>query len=258
VIGAAVAAIAVVWALRAGRERALARRLLAPGAVPDRVATPGSVVAAVGRPLRRAAGRAADPAADRRAGALAVAAVVAGLLSPALAVPPLGAIAGFEWWDARRRAARAAAVLLHELPDIVDLLALAVGSGATPRLAVEAAGRYGPGALAAAFRQVVADVDQRGARLADALAELPHELGPDIGVVVRPLVAAERYGTALAPSLELVGRDLRDLRRRRTEEVIRRVPVKLVFPLVCCTLPAFALLTIVPLLAGSLRQLGLV
>jgi hypothetical protein len=33
--------------------------------------------------------------------------------------------------------------------------------------------------------------------------------------------------------------------------------VKLLFPLVLCTLPAFALLTVVPLLAGSLRSLRL-
>lgn len=244
---------ALMWAAGGRRARSRAREMLVPAERPMR----GSAMGTVGGALRRAVGRASDPRADARAGALLVGALAVGLLSPALAVVPLAGVAVGEWWDTRRRVARAAAVLLQELPDIVDLLALAVGSGATPRQAVEAAGRFGPGALAGAFRRVVHDVDRRGARLADALAELPAELGPEIGVVVRPLVAAERYGTPLGPTLDLVGRDLRDLRRRRTEEVIRRVPVKLVFPLVCCTLPAFALLTIVPLLAGSLRQLGL-
>ena len=36
-------------------------------------------------------------------------------------------------------------------------------------------------------------------------------------------------------------------RRRAAEATARRVPVKLLFPLVLCTLPAFALLTVVPL-----------
>ena len=43
----------------------------------------------------------------------------------------------------------------------------------------------------------------------------------------------------------------------RAEEAVRKVPVKLLFPLVTCTLPAFALLTVAPLVAGALRQLRL-
>ena len=35
------------------------------------------------------------------------------------------------------------------------------------------------------------------------------------------------------------------------------VPVKLLFPLVGCTLPAFALLTVAPLIAGAVRSLHL-
>jgi hypothetical protein len=35
----------------------------------------------------------------------------------------------------------------------------------------------------------------------------------------------------------------------------RRVPVRLLAPLVTCVLPAFALLTVVPLLAASLESL---
>ena len=40
-------------------------------------------------------------------------------------------------------------------------------------------------------------------------------------------------------------------------KLARRVPVQLLFPLVACVLPAFALLTVVPLLAGTLRTLSL-
>jgi tight adherence protein C len=51
--------------------------------------------------------------------------------------------------------------------------------------------------------------------------------------------------------------DVRADRRRRAEEAARRVPVKLLFPLVLCVLPAFALLTVAPLLAGALGSLRL-
>ena len=45
--------------------------------------------------------------------------------------------------------------------------------------------------------------------------------------------------------------------RTVAEEAARRIPVKLLFPLVGCTLPAFALLTVAPLVAGALRSLRL-
>ena len=46
------------------------------------------------------------------------------------------------------------------------------------------------------------------------------------------------------------------LRRREAEERARRLPVQLLFPLVVCVLPAFGLLAVVPLLAGSLPALS--
>src|SRR3712207_6889914 len=55
--------------------------------------------------------------------------------------------------------------------------------------------------------------------------------------------------TTLFRSLDRLAFEVRADRRRRAEEAARRVPVKLLFPLVLCTLPAFALLTMAPLLA---------
>jgi tight adherence protein C len=69
------------------------------------------------------------------------------------------------------------------------------------------------------------------------------------------LVGAERYGTPLLPGLDRLAVDARLDRRRRAEEAARRVPVKLLFPLVLCVLPAFGLLTMTPLLAGALDAL---
>ena len=76
----------------------------------------------------------------------------------------------------------------------------------------------------------------------------------------RPLVEAladhDRYGTPLGPVLERVSIDSRLRRRRQAEEAARRLPVTLLFPLVLTTLPAFALLTIAPLLVGPSRSLS--
>ncbi|MFP3901955.1 MAG: hypothetical protein ACLFXM_13965, partial [Acidimicrobiia bacterium] len=81
------------------------------------------------------------------------------------------------------------------------------------------------------------------------------------GPALRPLVDAlaqhDRYGGALRPALERVGIEARLRRRRAADEAARRLPVTLLFPLVLTTLPAFALLTVVPLLAGSLGSMSL-
>lgn len=98
---------------------------------------------------------------------------------------------------------------------------------------------------------------RHGERTADALELVARDLGEPVRPLVTVLCASERYGTPLVPALEQLAREARTERRRRAEEAARRVPVKLLFPLVLCTLPAFALLTVVPLLIGSFDSLRL-
>ena len=80
-------------------------------------------------------------------------------------------------------------------------------------------------------------------------------LGDRAASFAHVLVDHLRYGVPLAPGLERLGLELRLDRRRRVEEDIRRVPLRLLAPLLCCVLPAFGLLTVVPLLVASLRSL---
>ncbi len=94
-----------------------------------------------------------------------------------------------------------------------------------------------------------------GERLADSLDRFAG-LGEAVRPLAAALVAAERYGTALGPSLDRVAIDARSIRRRQAEEAARRLPVQMLFPLVACILPAFGLLTVVPLLAASLPRLS--
>ncbi|HUP85360.1 MAG TPA: type II secretion system F family protein [Acidimicrobiales bacterium] len=162
--------------------------------------------------------------------------------------------------DPRRISARAnRRALADSVPDVVDLLAVAVNAGLNTRLAVEAVAERGPpGPLTNALRIVLADVAATGVRLADALQRIPDDLGSDaVRPIVTALVDADRYGSALGATLDRLGDDARRTRQRRAEEAARRVPVKLLFPLVTCILPAFGLLTVAPLIAGGLRALRL-
>ena len=86
---------------------------------------------------------------------------------------------------------------------------------------------------------------------------MPSRAGEAVRPLVAALVASERYGAPLSAGLERLAGEVRRDRRRKAEEVARRIPVKLLFPLVGCTLPAFGLLTVAPLIAGALQALRL-
>ena len=75
--------------------------------------------------------------------------------------------------------------------------------------------------------------------------------------LARALATAVEEGVPLEPALRRVAAEARDRRRRAAEEAARRVPVRLLFPLVACTLPAFVVLTVVPLLVVGLDSLDL-
>ena len=179
--------------------------------------------------------------------------VLAALVHPLLALPSaLVAWMAPVWSDHRSRRRREAQVTA-EAPDLIELFRLAVGAGLTVHLAVVAVAARSRGVTGEALAQVPARVGV-GERLADALERVA-ECGEGVRPLVTALVASERYGVALGPSLERVALEARSVRRRHAEEAARRLPVLQLFPLVLCILPAFGLLTVVPLLLGTLPRL---
>jgi tight adherence protein C len=212
-----------------------------------------TMVARIGRSVRRMARRADDPNLDRRLGTALVVGLVALAIKPVLAVPLVGAVWVGPVLRERTRHRRWRARLIDEAPDLVELFRLAIGAGLTVHQAVDAVVGRARGEGATALAEVASRVAV-GHRLADAL--------DDFGAVdeaLRPLASAlasaERYGVALGPSLDRLADDSRVQRRRRAEEVARRLPVQMLFPLVLCILPAFALLTVVPLVLAAVRGL---
>jgi len=197
-----------------------------------------------------------DPTRARRVGAALVAGAIPLPILPVAALPA----AAVAWYlplvAQRRRTRRAHRAVENDLPEAVDLLVLGIGGGLSVRQALEAVAARGNGPVAAHLKTVVADV-ARGRRLADALDELPTKAGEGVRPLVAALTSAERYGAPLNAALDRLADEVRATRRRRAEEAARRVPVKLLFPLVACILPAFALLTVAPLIAGALKTLRL-
>jgi len=236
--------------------------VLAPvGARPRRPASPGpaprsrcSAVARLGGALARRTGLDPDPMAAR---ALGWAAALA--LPLALVGPPLGpAAVGGAWVAVRHRQSRARARAQAQvdalLPDVVDLLLLCTSSGMGLGLAHDAVAPHVEGPLGAALRSAAARAGA-GVPRAEALVAALTPCGERARALAHLLADHLRYGAPLGPSLDRLALELRLDRQRRAEEAARRVPVRLLGPLVTCTLPAFALLTVVPLLAVGLEGL---
>jgi tight adherence protein C len=193
--------------------------------------------------------------ADRRIGVAALAVVGLAALAPILAVVPLTWAVVTPVLAARRARARHDARLHDQLPDVVDLLTLTTAAGLPVGAALLAIADRPGGPLGAALARAAAHL-RHGGSTADGLAHVA-ALGPTVRPLVDALVRHDRYGTPLLPALERVAIEARARRRRRAEEAARRLPVTLLLPLVLTVFPAFVLLTVVPLLAGSLGSLSL-
>jgi tight adherence protein C len=161
----------------------------------------------------------------------------------------IGALAAVGAWLAvarRRRGRQVRPVDPFAIADVVDLFALACGAGLTVASALRLVAAHTSGALGDTLRTSVREIDD-GARLSDVLAALPDRAGEAIRPLSSALAMAARYGTPVVPALERAAFEIRLAQRRALEVRARRLPVQLLFPLVFCCLPAFALLTIAPL-----------
>jgi hypothetical protein len=142
---------------------------------------------------------------------------------------------------------------LHDLPMLLEVLGVAIGAGCTPLLALGQSRRWVPdscgppidgvlraGELGAAFPVAL----DRGFGSVPAFAPLVDALG-----------ATDRLGVAVGPELARVAVECRETQRRVAEQRARSMSIRLLFPLVFLVLPAFGLLTVVPVLFAGLHRL---
>ena len=154
---------------------------------------------------------------------------------------------------ARQRDHAANRALEHELPVALDLLGVAVAAGCTPYLAVEVASRWAPPVVGASLDSVLTACSL-GAGFDTALDDVAHAR-PRLEPLRDALLASDRLGAPVGDALARLAAEERAALRRRAEAHARKIPVRLLFPLVFLVLPAFVLLTVVPGLAAGLSRL---
>lgn len=155
-----------------------------------------------------------------------------------------------------RAARRRLAAARRELPVFLDLLAVATSAGLSPQLAVRQAAAAVLGPLGDELSASIRAVDL-GGRWRHELAAVADRLAlPELRRTVSTLARTESLGSALAAEVVRLAADVRRSRRAIATERARTAPVKMLFPLVFLILPAFLLLTVVPVLLTTVRSIG--
>lgn len=137
------------------------------------------------------------------------------------------------------------------LAEVIDLFAVALASGHNLYAATHRVARWSPEPFDQAFTSCISAVDD-GCPLSESLEQLPNHLGPSVQPLAAALVAHERYGAPITQNLAGLASESRRIHRHHAEVLARRLPVTLLGPLVVCVLPAFLLLTVVPLVVETL------
>jgi len=142
-----------------------------------------------------------------------------------------------------------------EVPQFLDLLAACSSAGLAAPSAITRAASGVRGPLSEELSAAAAAVEI-GGRWREELRAIADRLHlPDLRAAVAALARTEALGSSLAHAMRDLAEDVRESRRARSAERARKAPVKMLFPLVCMILPAFLLLTVVPVLIATLRSL---
>ena len=163
-------------------------------------------------------------------------------------------VVGWPRWLARRRLRVRRAEIDDALSEVADLLLVVLGAGASVSQSIEWLAVRGPTAVRPAFEAVI-ERTESGRSLVSALSELVDDLSPAYWPLVTALTAAVRDGSPTSALLLRLGDEGRAARRRSNERAARALPVQMLFPLVCCSLPAVLVGAVVPLVLVALGRL---
>lgn len=132
------------------------------------------------------------------------------------------------------------------LPDSLDMLTLCVeaGLGFDAALWQVASGTQGP--LSRDLSRVLHEM-QMGKRRSEALRALADRTSVlELRTIAVAVVQATELGIPIADVLREQSREMRIRRRQRAEERARKVPVKILFPLIFCLFPALFIVILGP------------
>jgi tight adherence protein C len=142
------------------------------------------------------------------------------------------------------------------LPDVMDLLTIAVEAGLGFDAAVQRVTDKFDNALADEFKTVLQEVRLGRPRL-DALDEMGRRCGvEDLHNFTQAVIQSEQMGVGLAKILRLQSEEMRRKRRQRAEELAAQASLKMMLPMVGCIFPTLWLILLGPAVLIIMKARG--
>jgi tight adherence protein C len=136
------------------------------------------------------------------------------------------------------------------LPDSMDLLTISVEAGLGFDAAMAQVVKNVPGPLSHEFARMLHEM-QLGVSRDDAFRKLADRTNVDeLKAFVIAMIQANKFGVGVANVLRAQAKELRTKRKQRAERKAMQTPVKILFPLIFCVLPALFVVVIGP---GAIR-----
>ncbi|MGH2679886.1 MAG: type II secretion system F family protein [Actinomycetota bacterium] len=136
--------------------------------------------------------------------------------------------------------------ILRTLSDTLDLLTISVEAGLSLNAAIAQVVHNVPGTLSAEFARMLQEI-QLGVPRADAFRNLADRTDVDeLNGFALAMIQADVFGVSIASVLRTQAQQLRIKRRQAAEAKAQQTPVKIVFPLILCILPALFVVIVGP------------
>jgi tight adherence protein C len=136
--------------------------------------------------------------------------------------------------------------ILRTLSDTLDLLTISVEAGLSLNAAIAQVVQNVPGVLSSEFARMLQEI-QLGVPRADAFRNLAERTDVEaLNAFALAMIQADVFGVSIASVLRTQAQQQRIKRRQAAEAKAQQTPVKIVFPLILCILPALFVVIVGP------------